>query len=217
MPTENWINDYVFTVSGFLQPAECDQYIQISEDIGYEDALVTFAKDTGVGNANRTAGQKRIPQVRNNQRVMFKSEVIANLLWERASDFVPSEHQGRLAIGCNEMVRFYRYDAGQKFNWHVDFPYERDNGEKSFWTLMVYLNDGCEGGETSFEDSYSEESFDDFQVVPSKGMALFFDHGIHHKGEPVLAGRKYVLRTDVMYSAEDTDDYQPYVEDDDMW
>jgi len=32
-------------------------------------------------------------------------------------------------------------------------------------------------------------------------MALFFEHAIHHKGEPVLSGRKYVLRSDVMYSS----------------
>lgn len=67
---------------------------------------------------------------------------------------------------------------------------------------MVYLNDGFEGGETSFEDSYTEDSFDEFSVTPERGTALFFEHAVHHKGEPVLEGRKYVLRTDVMYAAE---------------
>ena len=55
---------------------------------------------------------------------------------------------------------------------------------------MVYLNDGFSGGETAFEDVVIE---------PVKGMALFFIHQILHKGQPVTKGRKYVLRTDVMY------------------
>lgn len=30
-------------------------------------------------------------------------------------------------------------------------------------------------------------------------MALLFQHPIMHRGDPVTKGRKYVLRTDVMY------------------
>ena len=195
MPEETWLNDSVFIVEDFLSPQECRQYIQISEDFGYEDALV-----------NTPQGQIRRADIRNNERVMFQNEQIAAFLWERAEDFVPTEYDGRNPIGVNELLRFYRYDPGQQFNWHQDFPYERDNGEKSFLTFMIYLNEDCEGGQTSFEDSYSDESFDEFQVQPKQGMALFFEHAIHHKGEPITAGRKYVLRTDVMFSAEPDDE-----------
>jgi len=58
---------------------------------------------------------------------------------------------------------------------------------------MIYLNAGFSGGETSFEDA---------EVVPAEGLALFFWHAIRHKGQPVVQGRKYVLRTDVMYRRE---------------
>ena len=45
-------------------------------------------------------------------------------------------------------------------------------------------------------------------------MALFFEHAIHHKGEAVIQGRKYVLRTDVMYAAEDAEyDYESEEDD----
>ena len=40
-------------------------------------------------------------------------------------------------------------------------------------------------------------------VNPKEGTALFFVHSTHHKGEPVKIGRKYVLRTDVMYASEE--------------
>lgn len=211
MPEENWLNDSVFTVENFLTPEECQKYIRISEDFGYEDALVSSPR-----------GQVLRKDLRNNERVMLQNEEIAAWLWERASDFVPYQYDDRSAIGVNEMLRFYRYDPGQQFNWHQDFPFERDNGEQSYLTLIIYLNDDFEGGETSFEDSYSEEMFDEFKVVPQQGMALFFEHAIHHKGEPVTRGRKYVLRTDVMFAAEESEaayDYEDEydAEDDDEW
>ena len=205
MPEEHWFNDYVFTVDNFFTPEECEKYIRISEDIGFEDALVSSPQ-----------GQVRRTDIRNNERVMFESEEIAEWLWERAAEFVPSEYDDRPAVGVNELLRFYRYDPGQQFNWHQDFPFERDNGEQSYLTFMVYLNDDFDGGETSFEDSYSDDSFDEFQVVPQQGMALFFEHATHHKGEPVTRGRKYVLRTDVMYAAEDAE-YDGVDETDDLW
>lgn len=195
MREANWLNDFVFTVDEFLTPDECENYIRLSEDIGYEDALVTSPR-----------GSVHVPGLRNNQRVIFESQDLAEWLWERAADFVPTEYDGRGAVGVNELLRFYRYDPGEQFNWHQDFAYERDNGERSYLTCLVYLNDGFEGGETSFEDSYSDDSFDEFSVTPQTGMALFFEHPTHHKGEPVRSGRKYVLRTDVMYASDEFDD-----------
>lgn len=192
MREETWLNDFVFVVEDFMSPEECERYINTCEEYGFEEATVTTAN-----------GVVRRADVRNNDRVMFKNEEIAEWLWERAHEFVPPEFDGRNAIGLNEMLRFYRYDTGQRFDWHQDFPYERDNGERSYLTMLVYLSGGFEGGATSFDDSYSDESFDPFRVQPKQGLALFFEHQTHHKGEPVSDGRKYVLRTDVMYASED--------------
>ena len=195
MAEASWLNDYVFVVTNFLSKQECEKLIQISEDVGYEPALVSSEK-----------GQVLATSLRNNERVMFKDEELSRWLWEKAVDFVPVEYEGRAAVGVNELLRFYRYDPGQRFDWHQDFAFERDNGERSYLTFMIYLNDTFIGGETAFEDSYSEESFEEFQVKPKQGMALFFEHATHHKGEEVWQGRKYVIRTDVMYASEDADD-----------
>lgn len=204
MQEEEWLTDTIFIVKDFFTPEECEEHIRLSEEIGYEDALLTSPQ----GNVLRT-------DIRNNQRVLHRDEGIAELIWERACDLVPTEYEGHHACGINELIRFYRYDAGQQFEWHQDFPFERDNGEQSYLTLMIYLNDDFEGGETSFDDSCSEESFDAFQVTPKKGMALFFEHGNHHKGEPVTQGRKYVLRTDVMYAGEEEE--EPWAEEEEGW
>ena len=107
---------------------------------------------------------------------------------------------GSTAVGVNERIRFYRYDPGQQFDWHTDGFFRRDELEQSRLTFMVYLNDGFAGGETSFSGDGCTPRFADFSVTPSTGLALFFTHMLPHKGQPVTEGRKYVLRTDVMYS-----------------
>ena len=188
MRSETWLNSFIFTVSDFFSIDECNQHIAMGEDIGFEEALVTSER-----------GSVRAASLRNNDRVIFKSEQIADWIWDRAEAFVPETFEDRRAVGINELIRFYRYEVGQQFDWHQDFSFERDNGEKSFLTLLIYLNDSFEGGETLFDDSCSDESFDDVIVTPRSGLALFFEHGTYHKGESVAEGTKYVMRTDVMY------------------
>jgi WD40 repeat protein len=36
-------------------------------------------------------------------------------------------------------------------------------------------------------------------IDPRAGLAIIFDHQLWHGGEPVTAGAKYVMRTDVLY------------------
>jgi prolyl 4-hydroxylase len=57
---------------------------------------------------------------------------------------------------------------------------------------MVYLNEACEGGETNF-------LIENISVEPKTGMALIFDHQLFHEGAAVTSGRKYVLRSDIMF------------------
>jgi hypothetical protein len=61
--------------------------------------------------------------------------------------------------------------------------------------FLVYLNEACEGGETRFY----REGRPCLEVHPACGQALVFVHEQLHEGAAVMSGRKYVLRTDVMY------------------
>jgi predicted 2-oxoglutarate/Fe(II)-dependent dioxygenase YbiX len=115
-----WHNESVFTVEEFLTKEECEKFIAISEDVGFDQATVRSPQ-----------GELVYKKLRNNQRVMFDNEEIADSLWEKAIDVVPMEFDGHVAVGMNERLRFYRYDSGQQFNWHQDSTVERDNGELS--------------------------------------------------------------------------------------
>ena len=181
--------DAAFTVDHFLSVDECSELVKVAEDVGFEAATV-----------NAPGGHQMLPDWRDNTRVTIDDSDRAAWLWGLAREFVPPVIEDARAVGLNERLRFYRYEPGQQFDWHTDGYFRRDNGEQSRLTFMVYLNGGIVGGETSFSDTAVTSRFADFSITPDTGLALFFDHMLLHKGEPVTEGRKYVLRSDVMYS-----------------
>jgi hypothetical protein len=187
MKVEELDSTRVFLIHEYLTSEECRELIGRSEATGYGDAPITTAH-----------GFVMRPDIRNNERVMSDDPGLASLLFERARPHLPAEWYGWTLAGINERFRFYRYDVGQKFDWHTDGYYERPNGERSQLTFMVYLNEGFVGGSTLFE--VLSRTID---VVPRTGMALVFKHKLLHTGAEVRAGRKYVLRTDVMYREDD--------------
>ena len=69
----------------------------------------------------------------------------------------------------------------------------RNENEQSFYTYIIYLNDDFEGGETTFLVT------PEIVIKPETGGGLFFQHPIIHEGVVVTKGKKYVLRTDLMY------------------
>jgi predicted 2-oxoglutarate/Fe(II)-dependent dioxygenase YbiX len=181
----------IFTVANILSPAECANYIALSENIGYTEAPITTHR-----------GFELRPEIRNNERVILDDPERALDLWQRVSEYIPSTIGKWRAIGLNERFRFYRYDPGQRFALHHDGSYRRPNGEESLLTFMIYLNEEFEGGETRFLlPYYYDVNERDVSVVPETGMAVCFVHELVHEGTPVIQGRKYVLRSDVMYSA----------------
>jgi prolyl 4-hydroxylase len=170
----------IFTVADFFTQEECARYISESETAGYEVATIQTRKgatlDTGV---------------RNNERLIVDDRDLAQDLWLRLRVHVPVFLEGRQAVGINERFRFYRYEPGQYFAPHSDGSFRRESGEESRLTLLVYLNDEFEGGETVFTDTV---------VTPARGMALVFRHELMHEGRAVVRGSKYVLRSDVMFN-----------------
>lgn len=173
------VNEHIFYIENFLTPQECDDYLIWSEQKGYEDAKVQI-----------DGKQVDFKSIRNNQRITFIDIPLAEKIWTRLEPFVQKTFGNSSAIGLNELFRFYKYENGQRFKKHIDGSYVRNEQEASQFTLLIYLNDDFEGGETTFET---------MSVKPSTGMALIFYHGIKHAGEPVAAGVKYVLRTDIMF------------------
>lgn len=179
------IPEKIFTISDVLSAEECQQFIMKSEDRGYDEAPITTA-----------GGFVMRKDVRNNTRAMFDDNPVVQMLWSRVKAFIPEVIEGWQAVGLNERLRYYKYDIDQYFAWHYDGCFSRNETERSFLTFMIYLNDKFEGGETNFSLKYPYELV---SVEPKKGMALIFEHRLLHEGASVIKGRKYVLRSDIMY------------------
>lgn len=173
--------EQIFVIENFLSTEECKNFIQKSEEIGFEEAKVQ------VGN-NRQAILKG---VRNNDRILYNDPVLAAKMYELAKEFLPQGTGLYEICGLNELFRFYKYSPGQRFKMHRDGSFVRNEKEESFYTFMIYLNDDFEGGETEFESICT--------VKPKTGDLLVFLHPLRHEGKALLSGIKYVLRSDVMY------------------
>jgi hypothetical protein len=187
MRKERLDGDWVFVIHDFLSPTECAALIERSEGMSYE---------TG------TVGDAVVEAVRNNERVILDDPALAAEFYERARPLLPATVEGKVLAGFNERWRFYRYGPGQTFKPHRDGSYHRyEELQQSLLTFMIYLNDHMAGGETRFfpdmERAFTRHA--SLSVRPEAGMALVFVHRIWHEGAVVDDGRKYVLRTDVMY------------------
>jgi predicted 2-oxoglutarate/Fe(II)-dependent dioxygenase YbiX len=179
----------IFVVENVYSREECQAWIAFSETHVYEAAPI--------------AQVVVAPDVRNNTRVVLDDVPRAAAIFERLAPHLPVELEaGWRLCGFNERLRFYRYEAGQRFAWHNDGVFYRSLDEWSRFTLMIYLNDDFEGGNTIFQVESVPDGL--LRVAPRAGMALLFRHDevLLHTGDLVTRGKKYVLRTDVMYCLE---------------
>jgi predicted 2-oxoglutarate/Fe(II)-dependent dioxygenase YbiX len=169
-----------------LTALECQELMALSEKLGYSEAKIYTASGP-VAKKNR----------RNNSRLEYRSPDLARILWERLGRIKPrfNKESGYVPYRLSETFKFYRYQPGQYFDWHRDGSLARGMTEKSFYTLLVYLNRGYEGGTTDITDLSGEVQI----VEPGVGLAVAFEHQLLHRGAELKKGTKYLLRTDVLF------------------
>jgi len=166
-----------------LTEKECLNLIKITEDHGYEDVNEVWRRD----------------DVRKSQRCIIDRVDMAELIWNRIKEYIPEIWNNKGVVGLNERLRFLKYSSGQYFKSHKDGSYKRPDGsEQSFITIHLYLNEGMEGGNTTFISRSGDHN--NVGVVPKIGRVLVFQHDILHEGSLLVKGTKYTMRTDVMYT-----------------
>eukprot|EP01085_Mycamoeba_gemmipara_P000759 Mycagemm_TRINITY_DN10321_c5_g2::TRINITY_DN10321_c5_g2_i1::g.759::m.759 type:complete len:269 gc:universal TRINITY_DN10321_c5_g2_i1:29-835(+) len=214
------VNDNkISRITRFLRADECRKLIELAESKG-------FNRSAPSGGGHGRTGRE---DSRNNSFVVVTDAALAERLFNRVRAFIPKDlawlasspyfsAQGGsewTACGVVDRLRFYKYEKGEAYPEHFDGSYKRDvtleNGDQfrqhSFLTLLLYLNDDFEGGETRFfpdrqhcrflRDREVKEPTD--IITPVAGQALLNIHPILHEGSEVSRGVKYVLRTDVLY------------------
>ncbi|MGM1048906.1 MAG: 2OG-Fe(II) oxygenase [Bacillota bacterium] len=165
----------VVVLGNMLSDEECDEIIELSKErlqrsrIGEDREVNQIRTSSGMfceENETVTRIEKRISQIMN----------------------IPIEHGDGLQVML--------YTPGQEYKPHYDFFAEtsRASTNNRISTLVIYLNDVEEGGETAFPML-------NLSVFPNKGMAVYFEyfysnHRLNeltlHAGSPVIKGGKWV-------------------------
>lgn len=167
--------------------------------------LISFASELGFQPAGLAVGQDiyRVKEkTRNNLRVIFEDTELARLLWDRMGHLAPSKFNNHTKWGLNWRFRVYEYPTGGIFTPHVDERMDLGDGKITLYTFMIYLNENLDGGATTFfekKKSGQRKLIPNRIIQPKVGKALFFDHLLSHEGSEVTSGKKYVLRSDIIY------------------
>ena len=149
---------------GFLRRAECDYIIQTSASQLRKSTVVDNDTGKSVPSAIRTSDGSFIAR--------GADEVIADIERRIAEwSHVPVEH--------GEGMQVLRYEVGQKYEAHMDafsdaFNQDDSKGGQRVATVLMYLSDVEEGGETVFphtrEKPHADD--DDFSPCARQGVAV---------------------------------------------
>lgn len=167
----------VVVLGNMLSHEECDELIRLSMD-RMKRSKIGAAREV---NEQRTSSGTFIEENENAivARVEKRISAVMN---------IPIEH--------GEGLQILQYTPGQEYKAHFDFfsSTSKAANNNRISTLVMYLNDVEEGGETFFPKL-------NFTVTPKKGMAVYFEYFYNdqtlneltlHGGAPVITGEKWV-------------------------
>lgn len=168
----------VWTFNSFASARECDYLIRTAEPRLRESVVVDPA-----------TGQLRPHPVRTSDGATFP--------WVSA-DMVITALNRRIAAAsatddaCGEPLQVLRYRPGQEYRPHLDALPE--GGNQRVLTMLVYLNDDYQCGETFFIKT-------GLKVAATTGAGLLFCNALpgglpdpfaEHAGLPVVSGQKFI-------------------------
>lgn len=182
-------------VDNFLSSTRCDELVRAADLKGYEEADISYS-----------TGAKMNKEYRNNERCLYTDENLRIELEEKLKNIAPpviyAKGKKGTFLRVSGRFRFYKYNPPQLFKKHRDAS-EAEEGGVSIFTVLIYLNTAEEGGETRIYDQSKPEKI---LIEAEKGRMLTFSHDIAHTGEELKKGTKIVLRTDLIYKFDESDD-----------
>ncbi|WP_404354967.1 2OG-Fe(II) oxygenase [Cytobacillus firmus] len=166
----------IVVLGNVLSDEECDQLIQQSIDRMQR---------------SKVANSLEVDELRTSSSTFFEEgeNGLVARIEKRVSQImnIPVDH--------SEGLQILNYKIGQEYKAHFDFfsSTSRAASNPRISTLVMYLNDVEEGGETYFPKL-------NFSVSPQKGMAVYFEYFYNdqylndltlHGGAPVIIGDKW--------------------------
>ncbi len=162
----------------------------VLEDVYTKDECQGFINRIEASNPQLATNN---PIYRDQDRVIVDDSSVASDLFNRIKNDLPERIENFKLSCLNERLRFYRYAEGQRFSPHMDHWYQADEKAITLLTVIAYFNGDFIGGETRFMEQVA------CVIVPEHGKVAIFQHKVRHEGCIVRSGRKYAMRTDVIY------------------
>ncbi|XP_006285846.2 probable prolyl 4-hydroxylase 11 [Capsella rubella] len=182
-PQERWLEiisrePRAFVYHNFLTDKECEHLISLAKPNMAASKVRDTITGRGIDSSSRTSTGTFLRS--GNDKIVKDIE-------KRISEFtfIPVEN--------GEPLQVIHYGVGQKFEPHFD-------GLQRLATVLMYLSDVDEGGETVFPAAKGNISKRGLSVRPKKGDALLFwsmrpdgsqDPSSQHGGSPVIKGNKW--------------------------
>ncbi|QCD91151.1 prolyl 4-hydroxylase [Vigna unguiculata] len=189
-----------FVYHNFLTKEECDYLIEIAKPNMHKSTVVD--SETGKSKDSRVRTSSGTFLARGRDKIVRKIE-------KKIADFtfIPVEH--------GEGLQVLHYEVGQKYEPHYDYfldDFNTKNGGQRIATVLMYLTDVEEGGETVFPaakgnfssvpwwNELSDCGKKGLSIKPKRGDALLFwsmkpdaalDPSSLHGGCPVIKGNKW--------------------------
>jgi prolyl 4-hydroxylase len=182
---------HVLEIHGLLSPEECDSIRRMATAKGLEESMVwNYGQKTGNTLIEDHRKSKQCWLDDKDGDLVLKISKISETLTG-----IPLENQ--------EMLQVAMYEPGGKFNEHFDACDHDDpdycakmnhNAGQRRSTLIIYLNDDFEGGETEFVNV-------GIKIKPVKGKAILFWNtdnnetvivNSRHRGCDVKNGEKWI-------------------------
>ena len=181
-------NPNIAVIRGLLSDEECDEVIRLSRGKMKTSQVV-----------DRESGGSYESSVRKSEGSHFErgENELVRRIEARLSALVD------LPVNRGEPLQILHYGPGGEYKAHQDFFEPKDPGSavltrvggQRIGTVVMYLNDVPEGGETAFPDI-------GFSAKPIKGSAVYFeyqnadgqlDYRCLHAGMPVIRGDKWIM------------------------
>lgn len=221
-------NQQIYTVDYVLTKEECNNIIEQANQKGWNESSPS-------GGGHGRTGRE---EPRTNSFCVLHDNKLSSKIWNKIKETLPDDLS---FLGDNvyfnstdkgkewfpsfiyEKIRIYKYNPGDAFPEHLDYKVKRNviENEKevvqqSFLSLLIYLNDDFEGGETGYwpdingvhcrfiknVDKQSTKKEHQIKIKPTTGLCVIQDQNILHEGLPTTKGIKYLLRTDVIHQKE---------------
>jgi len=171
-------------ISSFISHEECDEIIKLIDANHTRSSVVVGGTDRSDVTDHRTSSTSNLDT----------NNVIIQSVHKKISDLLG------LPIHKGESLQGQLYKVGEYFKPHNDYfsgpAYDMHclaSGNRTH-TLMIYLNDDFEGGETNFPKKK-------ISVKAEKGKALWWENmkdgevlaDTLHEGTPLISGNKYIV------------------------